>query len=433
MSHRSRPAATSFRTRLYNAGIEVLAFARYLGARIIEDRCQQSAAALTFVTLFALVPMLTVFYAILSSVPAFSALGEQVEGFVFRHFVPTTGAEVQQHLSNFTSQARSLTLPGMLMLVAAAYLMLKNLEKQFNHIWRVREHRRGIANFLLYWAVLSLGPILIGAGLLISTYVFSLAIFDVPQTAQLRSWIVLLLPQLFSFATFTLMYSAIPNCRVPPLHAAAGGLVGTLLFELSKLGFAAIVTHGSFTLIYGAFAAVPLFLVWVNLSWLILLGGAEFVHALSHFRTTRETTLPDVLTALAVMQRLYCLHHGGGVLRDEEVLGPDGLPGAGALGTDRWQMLRDRLLAARYMRETRQHEYVLGIDTARVSLWSLCAVIGAVRPLNLPESPRGLPAWLLSASELIRGAEQHMQQNLGPSLEQVFNSFNGSNIHDQES
>jgi membrane protein len=421
-----------YRERLHTLCSELLAFLRYLGARIVEDRCQQSAAALTFVTLFAMVPMLTVFYAILSSVPAFTTLGAQAESFVFRHFVPATGAEVQQHLGNFTEQARRLTLPGMVMLVAAAYLMLKNLEKQLNHIWRVREHRRGIANFLLYWAVLSLGPMLIGAGLLISTYLFSLAIFELPETAQLRSWIILLLPQLFSFATFTLMYSAIPNCRVPLLHAAAGGLVGTVLFELSKLGFAAIVLHGSFTLIYGAFAAVPLFLVWVNLSWLIVLGGAEFVHALSHYRNTREPRLPDVLSALALMHRLHCLHQQGASLREEDVLATGGLSGAGAADADRWQALRDRLLAARYMRETRQNEYVLGIDTSSVSLWSLCVLVGVVRPVELASTaPAGLSPWLLAASERIRNAGHNMQQDLGASLEQVFNAIDGNDGHDQ--
>ena len=212
MAHRSTPAAQSpddgYGLRAILA--DVRGFLRYLGARLVEDRCQQSAAALTYVTLFALVPLITVFYTILSIVPTFQSLGDQVQALIFNHFVPSTGAEIQHYLANFAEKARGLTLAGTLLLLAAAYLMLKNIEKAFNQIWRVRQHRRGMASFLLYWAVLSLGPLLIGAALLISTYLFSLSVFtDVPESAELKSALLGALPALLSFATFTLIFAAV--------------------------------------------------------------------------------------------------------------------------------------------------------------------------------------------------------------------------------
>ena len=406
-------------------------FLRHLLARMREDRTRQSAAALTFVSLFALVPMLTVTYAILSLVPAFAALEQQIQDFVFRHFVPSTGAEVQQYLRGFAEQARRLTTVGTVILVLSAYVMLKTLETQFNHIWRVREHRHGLANFLIYWSVLSLGPLLLGAGLLVSTYLFSLSIFgDASQTLRVKSWALQALPQLATFATFTLMYRVVPNCHVPLRHAALGGALAALAFEAGKSLFGWIVGQGSYTLIYGTFAALPLFLLWIHLSWQILLGGAEFVYALSTYRSRRAAQLPDLLVALGVLERLHRLHQSGGTLRESELTGRNWLFGHFSTEPVRWQRLRERLLDARLLRETRDDEYVLGIDADSVSLWSLYTLVGA--PAVLPAAPdrAQLPPWCRAAIARVEAAECELRGALAPSLGQIFHTPEQEASHD---
>uniref|UniRef100_UPI0035650DEE YihY family inner membrane protein n=2 Tax=unclassified Pseudomonas TaxID=196821 RepID=UPI0035650DEE len=134
-------------------------FWRFLLQRFLADRGANNAAALTYTTLFAVVPMMTVTFAMLSAVPAFQGTGEQIQAFIFRNFVPSAGEMVQEYLRNFTAQARQLTWIGVVVLAVTAFLMLLTIEKAFNTIWRVRQPRRGASSFLLYWAILSLGPI----------------------------------------------------------------------------------------------------------------------------------------------------------------------------------------------------------------------------------------------------------------------------------
>ncbi len=433
MTAHSRPPCGDADTGLRAMLADIGSFLRHLYARMMEDRTRQSASALTFVSLFALVPMLTVSYAILSMVPAFEALDEQIQDFVFRHFVPSTGAEVQQYLRGFAEQARRLTAAGTAILVLSAYLMLKTIETQFNRIWHVREHRRGLANFLIYWAVLSLGPLLLGAGLLVSTYLFSLSIFsDAPQTLRVKSWALQALPQLFTFATFTLMYRVVPNCHVPLRHAALGGALAALVFEAGKWLFGWIVGQGNYTLIYGTFAALPLFLLWIHVSWQILLAGAEFVHALSTYRSRRAAQLPDLLVALGVLERLYRLHQGGSTLGESEITGRDWLFGRYSTEPMRWQSLRDRLIDARLLRETQQGEYMLGIDAGSVSLWSLYRLAGAPAAMPTRAEMEQLPGWCRAALGAIDGAEQRMREALGPSLADIFTTTEQDEGHDSK-
>ena len=147
----------------------------YLVGRFDEDHCMQIAGSLTYLSLFALVPLLTVVYTMASAVPAFQGLEVQMQDFIFENLVPETSLELQGYLSEFSQQAKNLTGPGIIFLVVTAILMLRNIEKAFNLIWRTAEHRNAVSSFLLYWAVLSLAPVTIGLALGISTYLSSLS------------------------------------------------------------------------------------------------------------------------------------------------------------------------------------------------------------------------------------------------------------------
>lgn len=143
----------------FNDGVE---FARFLAHRFVTDKAPNSAAALTYTTLFAVVPMMTVMFSMLSLIPAFHGMGESIQTFIFRNFVPSAGEAVETYLKSFTTQARHLTWVGVVFLAVTAFTMLVTIEKAFNEIWRVRQPRRGVGRFLLYWAILSLGPLLLG-------------------------------------------------------------------------------------------------------------------------------------------------------------------------------------------------------------------------------------------------------------------------------
>ncbi|WP_286978136.1 virulence factor BrkB family protein [Pseudomonas sp.] len=295
-------------------------FWRFLIQRFLADRGANNAAALTYTTLFAVVPMMTVTFSMLSTVPAFQGMSEQIQTFIFHNFVPSAGEMVQDYLRDFTTQARQLTWVGVIFLAVTAFLMLVTIEKTFNTIWRVRQPRRGVSSFLLYWAILSLGPILLGAGFAISTYVGSLALLSGPDALINAELLWRFMPLLFSTAAFTLLYATVPNARVPLKHALIGGLFTAVLFEVAKSLFGLYVRiFPSYQLIYGAFATVPLFLLWIYLSWLIVLIGAELVCNLSSSYQWRKLAMPKLLVVLGILRVFHDRQQSGLKVRLRDV------------------------------------------------------------------------------------------------------------------
>lgn len=345
-------------------------FLKNLAHEFMNKGCQKSAAALTYMTLFALVPMMTVTYSMFSLFAVFDGVAVQLQEMIFSHFVPQSGDEVQNYLSNFSSQARSLTGFGVGILIVTAYIMLTNIEKTFNNIWGVKQARRGLSSFLLYWAVLSIGPLLLGAGLIMSTYLLSLrlVVSDMDYLGVSRL-LFRLIPLLMTSTAFTLLFAAVPNCRVPIKYAVFGGVTTAICFELLKAGFAAMVAHSDYKLIYGAFAAVPLFLLWINLVWTIILAGAVFVRTLAEkgyqHRSSRLTDMLATVKCLAVFRERA---QTGEAVTDEDCV-------ATGIGLVHWQYLRALLVEGRWIAVTEGGHYVLCRDLAKATLWDLACLV----------------------------------------------------------
>lgn len=341
--------------------------------------CQKSADSLTYVTLFATVPMLTVTYSMFSIIPAFQDLGDQFQALLFDHFLPNSEQDLGKYLREFSEQARQLTAFGLLFLLISAYLMLKNIEQNFNAIWGVPRGRRGIANFLLYWAILSLGPLLLGAALAMSTYLASFRLLvGTYDSLGLFEVIFRLVPWLLTWAAFTLLFAAVPNCKVPLRDAVIGGFVTTLGFQTLKTAFGLIVGHSSFTLVYGAFAALPLFLLWVNLIWTVILGGAVFVHAINaHQIGLRDRNYPDLLASLLILWRCYRASAEGEGVPERELMHQ-------GLAAEQWERISAALVSHHVITINYQGDYMLSQNLKKLSLRQLADI------LNLPRQlPRG--------------------------------------------
>lgn len=254
---------------------QLLHFTHIVFIRFRQDGCANRAAALAFATLLSLVPLLTVSFSVLAAFPVSQELALKIQGFIFQNFVATSAEVVQQHLQAVIYQTSKLSAIGMLFLLATAVLMVFNMEQAFNVIWRTEKHRGFISAFLMYWAVLTLAPILIGIGLAVSTYLISLPfISSAANMLGLKKLLFAVTPYLSTLGAFTLLYLAVPNCKVQFRHAIVGGVIATILFELAKQGFVLYITHFSvYRLLYGALAAIPIFLVWIYLCWLIILFG----------------------------------------------------------------------------------------------------------------------------------------------------------------
>ncbi|MFP8966087.1 YihY family inner membrane protein [Pokkaliibacter sp. CJK22405] len=297
------------------------AFARYVFKRFIEGQGFLNVSALTYTTLFAVVPVLMVMYSALSVLPLFEGVSLDMQAFIFSHFLPSSSQAVQEYLAGFADQARRLTAVGVVFLLLTAYMTLRTIEQTFNRIWGVVESRKGVASFLLYWAVLTLGPMLFGAAFAISSYIATLPFLTDVSGVAGRYQLLQLLPWLLSWGAFTLLYWAVPNCSVPVRHAMWGGLLTALLFNIAKAIFTFYVKQfPSYQLIYGAFAVIPLFLLWIYLSWLIVLLGGHAVRAMATFNLLGLKRHPAFITmAFVLLERLWIAQKRGEAVSEEQM------------------------------------------------------------------------------------------------------------------
>ena len=390
-------------------------FIRYLGRQFVHNKGVLNASALTYTTLFAVVPLMTVSYAMLSAIPTVEGAGQELQGWIFDNFVPATGAVVQEYLSSFAAQAKKLTAVGVVFLFVTSIMMMKNIEAALNRIWRVSEPRKGMSSFLLYWAVLSLGPILIGVGLLVTSYIASMSLFTSATELVGRARLLAMLPLIMSAAAFTLLYAAVPNCKVPLRNAFVGGLVVAILFESAKRGFALFVTQfPSYELIYGAFAAVPLFLAWIFISWTIILLGAELTRALTVYRDHLQGEYKSNLhTLVAVLYRLWLAQQQGEALRDRTLLAEvDGLD------QNQWDSYSALLLAASVVRRTDKAEYILARNMGNFTLEQLNQLLPW--PLPEPAAAESIKQWQRQLDNRLQKLSEQRRMLLEIDLEQLF-------------
>ena len=299
----------------------VIPFLLLVRRRFREDRCVQFAASLTYTTLLALVPIVTIALTVLSAFPVFADLMAQLKVFILGNFVPVSaGKIISVYMQQFSQKAAHLTALGIGLLAVTAFVLMLTIDHAFDVIWRVRRKRPLLRRVLIYWAALTLGPLLIGASLSLTSYLVSLPLGlakDVPVVGMVTLKMVSVALTIFAFA---LLYRIVPSRPVLPLHALIGGVVAGLAFELMKKGFALYVTHfPTYTLVYGAFASVPLFLIWIYLSWLVALSGAVIAATLPYWNTPirqcGEVAGREFFAALAVLKAIFMAHQAGETLR----------------------------------------------------------------------------------------------------------------------
>ncbi len=366
---------------------KTLSFLRFVLRHFLQDDCRQNAAALTYTTLFAVVPMMTVSFAILSAIPSLQTVTTDIQEFIFRHFVPSSGMQVQQYLSDFSTQASRLTLVGIVILFVTALMMLVTIESAFNQIWRVKDARKGVVSFLRYWAVLSLGPLLLGAGFVLSSYLASIELLN--RTAVLVGDVfpgLAIIPLCFTALGFTLLYIAVPNCTVPLRAGLYGGIIAALLFEAAKQGFGFFVSNfASYKLVYGAFAAFPVFLLWIYLSWNIILLGVELTRAFAVYREEAKGRRHPVLTVMDILQLFYRKYRVGGTVSDVEAIAI-----LGKQEVEAWADYAQVLTEQRLIQKTDTGDYVLARSLDQLDFWAFYRQLPW--PLPRPEDLAGLHA-----------------------------------------
>ena len=259
-------------------------FMVFLWKRFDEVRVPQVSASLTFTTLLALVPVLTVTLVVVSAFPMFDTLSDSFVRFINQTIVPQGAGVLFDYINQFKGKASNLTAIGIVMLVVTSLLLIRTIDQTFNRIWRVQSERPLWTQFLVYWALLTFGPLAIGLSLTAWTLMLQESRVDEMfpfLTGVLRTGSSIL----FSTVILWLLYRLVPNRYVPARQALVGAAVTAVLLEAARALFAWYIgTFNSYTLIYGAFAAIPVFLLWLNLLWMLVLTGAVFTASLSYWQ-----------------------------------------------------------------------------------------------------------------------------------------------------
>ncbi|MDR2248756.1 YihY family inner membrane protein [Acinetobacter sp.] len=355
-------------------------FILFVIKRFEADRCREQAGSLTYTTLFAVVPMLTVFLVIISSIKALEPARQQLQHLIYSNFLPKSTIAFDKALNAFTEKSSNLTVIGVLFLFVTTVLMLTSIETVFNRIWRVKETRSGIVGFMRYWTIISLGPIILGSAFVISSTVTSMNLLSNNFTGyQLDgAFLLWLISFVLTVLGFFILYWTIPNRTVPLYSAAIAASLSAVLFEILKNLFSFVMSNfTSYEIIYGAFAAVPIFLLWVFLSWNIILLGVEVSFALTAFHSGKEQKRHPVLMLLDILELFYKKQKLGESVSDKEALG---ILGRGEIG--RWPAYVVLLEEQNLVKRTDKDEYVLVRNLSQVDFWSFFTALPYPLPLR---------------------------------------------------
>ena len=273
-------------------------FLFFLSKRAKNDTIFRVAASLSYTSLIAIVPLFAIGLAIFSAFPVFNSVRGQIEDFLLKNFVPTIEQEVSQYFSEFLNATGQLTTIGVVGLAITAILMLSTIENSLNFIFKVTRPRRFTTKVTLYWTVITLGPLLLGAVFSLRGYLFTLQQIMPEDMAGKGIMLGNLLPAAINLFLLLLVYVLVPNKKVHIKNAFFGALVAIILFWLLRKGFTSAITMtATYKTLYGALATLPIFLIWMYLAWAVVIFGAVFTAALEEYQQLDERQLKKVLVA----------------------------------------------------------------------------------------------------------------------------------------
>ncbi len=300
------------------------AFLRFVWRRFLGDRLFEAAGALSYTSVFALVPLSMVVFGVLSAFPVFDLWSTSLKKYVFANFVPSAASAVQGYLTDFSSNTKSLTTTGGLVLVVSLLVTLSSVEAIFNRIWRVPTARPKFSRFLVYWTVLTLGTLVAATSLALSTRFFALAIFETLPGRWLESLMLSLAPMAIEMFAFAAIFTVVPHRTVQWRHALAGAALSVALFEGVKFGLGVyLASFDAYQKIYGAIALLPILMLWIYLGWTSILFGASLASSMSAFRYQPSTLrLPhgfEIYGLLRMLGRFQLARASGRGLHSDEI------------------------------------------------------------------------------------------------------------------
>ena len=350
------------------SGIRVKRLANHVWKHFQEDRCLEEAASLSYTSLLAMVPLLAVIFGVVAAFPVFSQVSDKLQSFIFANFIPAAGDQIEPYLSTFLESVSSLTLPGTVFLIITALLLMFRIEVAFNRIWRVDRARTLLNRIVMYWSVLTLGPILTGAAIALSAQkvLTTLGIEEGLAPGWNHLGIFFL-----SWMVFTMFFVLVPNRRVQFRDAVVGAFLSTVLFDVAKLGFVAYVSNANYSVIYGALATIPIFLFWLYIVWAVILFGASLAASLTTFsdKISAEGDWPDKWAfqlSYRLVGHLWSAQRRGGSLSRKELMELEERASEHQI-----LQLMQQLQTARIVTRNHEERWILAMDLEEVTLGAL--------------------------------------------------------------
>ncbi len=397
---------------------DFLNFMRFIAMRFHQDRCIQIAASLTFTTLLSLVPLITIAVAMFSVFPVFEDFSSQIKVYLVNNLMPDmAGKIITQYMRQFTESAMRLTAVGIALLAVTAMLMMLTIDHAFNTIWRVSRPRPLLKRLVIYWAVLTLAPLLIGASLSLTSWLVGLSMGYAKQIPIFGVGALKILPVLFTTLAFAMLFELVPSRHVPRTHALIGAVAAAIVFESMNRVFGYYISHfPTYKLVYGAFASVPVFLMWIYLSWLATLLGAVITASLSHWRDPAAQNLSpaaQLLDALRVLQFLASSLQRGRVSTFPE------LSRSLYLGYDVLEKILEKLTSADLVRKAEGQGWLMMRDANHIraaELLRLFVLDSGSLPAGRGDDP--LRQWIAAcAGQLEQSADLTLQELFARSAE----------------
>ncbi|CAB3726555.1 MULTISPECIES: YihY family inner membrane protein [Achromobacter] len=293
---------------------------RFVLQRANEEKLLQVASSLTFTTVLAIVPMLAVVLSLFTAFPVFQEFRVALEDFLTTSLMPPSVSDnIMDYLNQFAHQASRLTAIGGAFLLVTSLLLIMTIDQAFNDIWRVSRQRPLPQRALVYWAIITLGPVLAGASLWATSFVARESLGLIKDVPEVISVVVSFIPLVLTGLGFAALFVVVPNRDVLWRDALIGGCVTAIVLEIMKSAFAFYLTRfPTYTVIYGAFATLPIFLLWIYLSWLAVLLGATLASSAPLIRLGRwhinrypGASFVDALDALRALRRAQLSTPGG--------------------------------------------------------------------------------------------------------------------------
>lgn len=402
------------------------AFAAYVWSRFVTERCLRMAASLSYTSLLAIVPLTAIAFAMLAAFPVFDGVREQLQSVLFANLLPDSAEAMSNYFDQFVRNTARLTAVGIVGLALTAVLLLSTVESSLNTIFRVTRPRPMVPRLLAFWALITLGPLLLGASFSLSTFFFAatqwlgLDILAGPMGRLTKS-----MPTVIIIVMLMFFYAVIPNRTVRLRAAAVGAVVAGLLFAGLRGVFGYYVaSFPTYQTIYGAVSAVPIFLVWMYLSWTVVLLGAVLTASIGDWRLAGGRPTGDALSAgerlgaaVAVLARLALAARtsGGAVTRSR-------LLRTTRIGDAAMDRLLGELRNAMFVEHAAAGGWLLARDLTRSTLADLLDAMG----MGIGDDMAGAAAAGSRLGMALADARANSQPALSVTLADLVDDFAGA-------